>query len=156
MKTAQGETVIREIDGKQYWVTPGLAGGVWRVTNPRRVSHYVVVGRSDDGRLTRPESCSCPDFHHRRRPCKHMAEVGRMIDEADVETGNVSRLEAPSKPTLFRFAQLASGRVRVERWDGGARTECYVLPHDVAASRHRHLYRIGYRAFGHLSRNGRN
>jgi hypothetical protein len=150
------KALVRLIKGEPYWLTPATTnGGTWRVTSPRRESHYVVMARGPDGAVTAaPESCSCPSYHHRRAQCKHMLEVRRVLDEAAAEVAAYS-MEAPSKPTLYRFAKLDTGRVRVERWDGGTLTEKYVLEYAVAVGRYQHLHRLGYRPFGFISRNER-
>lgn len=140
-------TTTRTIKGEEYRLTAGTGGRAFKVTKlATGTTHYVTAA---GGTVA---GCSCPDHHHRGRVCKHMAEVQLVLDERDAETGKASSLESPTRPTLYRFTGLVSGRVRVERWDGGTRTEQYVLPHDVAGSRHRHLWRIGYRPCGYLTR----
>lgn len=146
--------VVRtEIKGEPYTVTVNKHGwGVVNTTSPiNNIGRAYQVWKGPAGR---PVQCSCPAFYNNPdKPCKHMEKVREIVEAGDIEMESAS-LEHPTKPVMYRFAKLASGAVRYERWEGGVRVTQVTLPYDTARERWRHLVKIGYKQFGFISKQG--
>lgn len=142
--------MVTQIKHEAYSVYTNEFG--WAVVNTtsriNNIGRAYQVWAGDDGR---PVKCSCPSWHHRQLPCKHMVAIAAYIDAHPVEI-KVGTLEHPVKAKCFRFAGLSNGMVSYQCWEAGRLTRDLVITREDAKNRWGHLYRLGYRQFGAMSK----